>query len=142
MAYTSAIVPNGPQMDATLARMVQAYLTCALWSSNDESDPETGGDPMDDNYGIEDIAPCALATLTADCAEFLAEHGATLAEQPADADQAGHDLWLTRNGHGTGFWDRDADVYTPEARDAFDAFADAARGRDLYVGDDGLIYVM
>jgi hypothetical protein len=21
-------------------------------------------------------------------------------------DQAGHDLWLTRCGHGTGFWDR------------------------------------
>lgn len=22
------------------------------------------------------------------------------------AEQAGHDLWLTRNGHGAGFWDR------------------------------------
>jgi len=23
-----------------------------------------------------------------------------------DVGQLGHDLWLTRNGHGTGFWDR------------------------------------
>jgi hypothetical protein len=23
-----------------------------------------------------------------------------------DAAQIGHDLWLTRNGHGAGFWDR------------------------------------
>ena len=22
-------------------------------------------------------------------------------------DHLGHDYWLTRNGHGTGFWDRD-----------------------------------
>jgi hypothetical protein len=141
MAYTLAIVPNGPQMDATLARMTIGYLTCALWSSNDESNDQ-GGDPLDQNYEIGDIAPCALATLTADCAAFLEKFGELAAAQPAEPDQFGHDLWLTRCGHGTGFWDRDAKVYAPEARDAFDAFAEAAGNRDLYVGDDGLIYVM
>jgi hypothetical protein len=26
-------------------------------------------------------------------------------------EQAGRDLWFTRQGHGTGFWDRDEDTY-------------------------------
>ncbi len=32
-------------------------------------------------------------------------------------EQAGHDFWFSRNGHGTGFWDRDSDYYTPYVRD-------------------------
>jgi hypothetical protein len=35
------------------------------------------------------------------------------------AEQLGHDLWLTRNGHGAGFWDRDfehKDIFTALAR--------------------------
>ena len=28
-------------------------------------------------------------------------------------DQLGHDLWLTRNGHGAGFWDR-PEIYGEE----------------------------
>ena len=39
---------------------------------------------------------------------------------------AGHDLWLTRQGHGSGFWDRDAAFYgSAEIRDAMDAAARA-----------------
>ena len=26
--------------------------------------------------------------------------------KPESIEQAGYDFWLTRNGHGTGFWDR------------------------------------
>lgn len=36
-----------------------------------------------------------------------------------DPAQLGHDLWLTRNGHGAGFWDRDfehKDIFTALAR--------------------------
>lgn len=37
-------------------------------------------------------------------------------------DSMGHDLWLTRNGHGSGFWDR------PELwGDCADLFSDLAR---------------
>ena len=38
----------------------------------------------------------------------------------------GHDLWLTRQSHGSGFWDRDAAFYgSAEIRDAMDAAASA-----------------
>lgn len=30
---------------------------------------------------------------------------------PHMAEQIGHDLWLTRNGHGAGFWDRPYEMY-------------------------------
>ena len=31
-------------------------------------------------------------------------------------EQAGHDFWLTRNGHGAGFWDRPELYGNPETR--------------------------
>ena len=123
-----------------------AYLETALWSSHDNSDPQTGGEPLDRNYGIDDIDPETLARMIADCAAFQAEHWGVFAADGAclrcgpDFDEiglAGHDFWLTRNGHGAGFWDGDwseeaAAILTPAAT-AFGEF-------DLYVGDDGLIY--
>ena len=46
-------------MDNNLEQFLESYLTTALWSSNDESRPD-GGDPLDSNYSIEDIAPRAI----------------------------------------------------------------------------------
>lgn len=45
--------------------------------------------------------------------------------------QMGHDLWLTRNGHGTGFWDRNELYSNTEAR-IFDALATAMGEHDIY----------
>ena len=45
---------------------------------------------------------------TIDCLAFFAANGYMIGAD--DIDHAGHDFWLTRNGHGTGFWDR-ADTY-------------------------------
>lgn len=39
-----------------------------------------------------------------DCKAFIAVAGDRI--EAYDASQVGHDLWLTRNGHGAGFWDR------------------------------------
>jgi hypothetical protein len=55
-----------------LDEFTRAYLECALWAStdngyfgegdarNNERGQETGGDPLDDNFGIEDFASEAL----------------------------------------------------------------------------------
>lgn len=80
-----------------------AYIEAALWSSTDNAD-ETGGEPLDLNYSISDIAPETLAEMVADCADFQASFGEYIAR---DLLRAGHDFWLTRNGHGAGFWDGD-----------------------------------
>ena len=41
-----------------------------------------------------------------DCEAFFHENKKLLRESGLHPDQCGHDFWLTRNGHGAGFWDR------------------------------------
>lgn len=112
---------------------VTAYISCMLWSSTDESTPE-GGEPLDENYTDSDLAPEAMEKVRNDCNSFYDRAGALLDEW--DDEQAGHDYWLTRNGHGAGFWDRGKD-----AGAALTELAHADGTCDAYVGDDGKIYL-
>ena len=110
-----------------------AYIEAALWSSTDESD-EQGGAPLDANYGPDDIAPGTLASILDDCKAFQEAHTEDIG---GELERAGHDFWLTRNGHGAGFWDGDwDDDIGRRLTEASDVFGTV----DLYVGDDGLIY--
>ena len=79
-------------------KFTQAYIEAALWSSLDESDAH--GEPLDANYGIEDIAPETLASIVDDCKAFQEAHADDIGRE---LERAGHDFWLTRNGHGAGF---------------------------------------
>ncbi len=54
-----------------------------------------------------------------------------------EAAMAAHDFWLTRCGHGAGFWDGD---WPEPAATVLDNAAKAFGNVDLYVGDDGQIY--
>ena len=123
------------------ADFLAAYITAALWSSTyDTEDREDN--PMDD--GQHELAPETLETMEADCAAFLA-HCESIGLDPfpdygmggeyTDAELSGHDFWLTRNGHGCGYWDHDLDT-----GDALTAAAKASGQVDLYIGFDGLIY--
>ena len=109
----------------------QAYLECALWSTNDNA-TDDGGEPLDANYTIDDFEPDTLAVMIEDCTAFQASHG----EHYTDSAQAGHDFWLTREGHGAGFWD--GDYPEPEATLLTDA-SKAFGGFDLMVSD-GMIH--
>ena len=110
-----------------------AYIEAALWSSTDESDEQVG-EPLDANYDFDDIAPETLASILDDCKAFQEAHAEDIGSEP---ERAGHDFWLTRNGHGAGFWDGDWDEDIGQRlTDASDVYGSV----DLYVGDDGLIY--
>lgn len=107
-----------------------AYVECALWSSTDNS-TESGGYPLDDNYDIEDIDKETLASMIADCEAFQRDHWDDIA---SDLERAGADFWLSRNGHGAGFFDGpwpNAD-FLHKAAKVYGSF-------DLYV-NDGIIY--
>lgn len=121
--------------------MLDGYITCALWSSTDES-TESGGYPLDDNYSEDDIAEEALADMRIECSDFLAEAAPYLANRPAHVtgNQIGHDFWLTRNHHGAGFWDRPSYWYPADPNGELTKISHAAGSRDLYVGDDGKIH--
>ena len=79
--------------------MFAAYVECALWSSLDDQD-----EPLDAAYDADDIDADSLASMRDDVDAFAEANADDL--ESISADQAGHDFWLTRNGHGAGFWDR------------------------------------
>lgn len=120
-----------------LDTVLQAYVECALWSSTDNAD-DSGGAPLDDNYGSEDFGPGVLDQMREDCAGFIELTNAIpLADELWDDERLGHDFWLTRNRHGAGFWDRGHGV----TGNALTEVAKDCGSRDLYVGDDGLVYI-
>lgn len=112
------------------------------------TDTGTGDDAEDglEHASVEELAPSTLESIVQDCKAFQAAHAALLEaaygvqgryeKAPYDEERAGNDYWYTRNGHGTGFWDRGLG-------EIGDRLASAARysERHLYRGDDGLIYL-
>ena len=84
-----------------MTKAERQYLETALWSS---SDPESG-EPLDNDYGPEDIEPKRRAELLAELADFLEANQADLEVAGIDDERAAHLFWLNRNGHGAGFWD-------------------------------------
>lgn len=130
--------------------VLRGYITCALWAENDESRPD-GGDPLDSNYGAEDLTERAKVKLREDVLEFLnkakpedlaayLEHKVIDPSQGTVGDYLGHDLWLTRNGHGAGFWDRDD--LPKEVGVRLSKLSEDLGERDLYVTDRGEIDVL
>ena len=115
-------------------RFTEGYIEAALWSSTDDE-----GEPLDEDYGIDDIAPSTFSDMVIDCDDFQESNDELLDDAYGDGispSKAGHDFWLTRNGHGAGFWDGDY----PDDGKELTANSKAYGGIDLYVGDDGLIY--
>ena len=117
-------------MKSTHALFLDAYIAVALWSSTNDS-----GTPFDETYTTGDLSGELLDQMIEDCAAFIAK--ADLSDERFT--QAGHDFWLTRNGHGSGFWDR-PEVYGEEKARELTALAESFGHVDLYVGDDGRIY--
>lgn len=117
--------------DILPAEYLEGYQACALWSSCDDD-----GEPLDGS-GIL-LAGETLNAFLTDCGAFLGEIDELGLEWRDEMEwsQLGHDLWLTRNGHGAGFWDRDLG----ELGDALTEVAKRQGACDLYVGDDGMIY--
>lgn len=106
--------------------MLGSYIETALWSSNDESN-DSGGSPLDENYGAQDITEKTLREMRKDVKSFAIDNAADI---DGDWSRAGHDFWLTRNRHGAGFWDGD---WPPAAGKRLTDAAHAYGEVDLYV---------
>jgi hypothetical protein len=115
-------------MKKYLENMVIAYLECALWSSTDET-----GEPMDRHATIKDFSKIAKEKAEKDCQDFLTKSG----DVALTANQLGHNFWLSRNGHGTGFFD----MNIPQAQE-LQELAKTFKECDCYVGDDGSVELM
>lgn len=116
---------------------LRAYLTCALWSSTGEDDVH-----LDHDYSSEDFAPIALLEAYKDVQQALTLANGFVPEWGEfwSDEQFGHDFWLTRNGHGTGFWDRYNGGPEGDIGQKLTLIAKSFGSLDPYVGDDGLLY--
>ncbi len=126
-----------------LDEFTHAYIEAALFTESAES-PPSGGQPLDKNYGESDITDESLAVIDAQCEKFQQLYGdvidaATCRQgQYSNREMAGHDFWMTRNGHGVGFWDGD---WSPQdLADQLDEGAKKFGEAHLDVGDDGAIH--
>lgn len=124
--------------------ILDRYLTALLWSSTYTTTDDDGNEretvPLDEVDA--ELSPELIDASRADVVSFLA--GATMRLQdaglswddyPDGAEQLGHDIALTRNGHGCGFWSREHG----EVGDILTDTAHALGSVDPYVYD-GLIY--
>lgn len=90
----------------SLSQSDKGHLQAALWSSIDDN-----GEPLDSNYFMADIHPDTMASMLDDWHRFRAQHrhmieaGRSAEGDPSPEENAAHDFWLSRNGHGAGFFD-------------------------------------
>lgn len=116
-------------------KFLASYIETALWSSND------GEDNLDDaKYADFELSPAALERMTKDCESFesavdklFAGLDDAVIRSIPDREHIAHDFWLTRNHHGTGFWDGDyPEPIATQLTDLAHSYGEC----DLYPGDD------
>lgn len=115
---------------ASLDAFTRGYIGAALQLADEE---------LGDDAFYEKLHVDTISDMIEDCRAFQAENAADLGEyydHGLDEEQAGIDFWLTRNGHGAGFWDRGAG----DAGKRLSAASKKYGETDLYLGDDGAVY--
>ena len=107
-----------------MREFIEAYKEAILFTLiDDEDSPEFSAE--------------ALATIDKDCNAFYDANWELLSDAGGNESQNGMDFWFNRNGHGCGFWDRG---YVEEIGEALSKAAHGFGEKDVYIGDDGLLY--
>lgn len=125
---------------ADLEAVYSGYRDAALWSSSNdryEDDPDNEAEMLDGtDYELSKEAEHHFRT---ECAAFISDNAellAAAADKGMDGENVGHNFWLSRNGHGAGFWDSGLGELGDQLHEAAKKFGDD----DLYVGDDDQIH--
>ena len=87
-----------------------------------------------DIFSEENIEPDSKIQAYLDIKNFLQLAGPAAVEAINEngLEQMGHDIWLSRNGHGAGFFDKN---YEPETEKKLMTIARDLKGVDLYLTD-------
>lgn len=127
-------------MDTEIDEFTQGYIEALhFFSPEDQETMETCAGLELDEYSLE--------TVVIDCKRFQVKYPGMLREYYAKCrkddseytpeSRAGHDFYLTRNGHGTGFWDRGFG----KVGKRLTAVCKTFREQELCRGDDGLAHI-
>lgn len=122
-------------MKAQNKEILKHYLIAGLWSSTDTE--ESKNEFLDNEYSLEDISVQALKASIKDINTFMLKAKDILQYTDISNEMLGHDILLTRNGHGAGFWDRDLGI----AGDKLTLICEGLKEVTLYAGDDKKIYI-
>ena len=109
-----------------VSTVVAAYLEAVVFTESDIL-PEA------------EFSPVAIFRAWETCSDFLAQTADLHDEYVSRGrtwDSFGHDVWLTRNRHGAGFWDRGLGALGSK----LSGVAKHLGSVDVYVGDDGMVY--
>lgn len=150
-------VPQSHVTWDSLDEFTRGYIECMFFTENapgvtteqwNATDDHLEGSIPDD-VGFGDIAPESLEKIIQDCAKFQAANQTALEAMyqmdadglPYNPERAGYDYWLTRNGHGAGFWSRDWD--DPRGDTYAEFLSRESKHREVYVylGDAGKVWV-
>ena len=121
--------------DPYFDQFFDSYIGTAIWSGTDDD-----GNNLDENFDGKpgEFEPATYKFLQDDAKRFYDKYEKYFDDMTsAQTEQAGHDFWLTRNGHGAGFWD--GGWPEPAATEMTNA-SKAAGEINLMIGDDGLLY--
>jgi hypothetical protein len=119
-------------MMAEMDKFTEAYITTAYFTETDNSEP-SGGHPLDKNYTLEELDANAFVEMLADCRDFQKKYRHIYDEAGWSDEEAGKDFWLSRNGHGTGFFDSDGKDET--VREYLQNVSRSYGEYSLYIGD-------
>lgn len=127
---------GGEVSDDRIETALRSYAYAGLWSSTnpDNEDEEF----LDRNYNVEDIAPETMESFRRDVKKFYEENIDLLNQTDMDDDRIGHNFWLNKNGHGSGFWDEEG-VDMEIGKKLSDASKKFGSNL-LVIGDDGKIH--
>jgi hypothetical protein len=144
--------------------ILKGYIECALWTEEERLTDDATFDIDDEDYEemsevdkiinlkgkfdrktfssfvSDDIDIDSKIDAYGDIKKFIMTAGDEAIEEAIEENglfQLGMDIWFTRNGHGSGFFDRNY-----ENEDALMEAGRKLKSKDLYVGDDGKLYFM
>lgn len=97
----------------SLREVVRGYLICAEWCDINADHQDDLPDDWQEQW--QGWSGASIYSAADDCRDFLNQLSAAIpnledfwaGDTSYTAEHFGHDFWLTRNGHGTGFWDRE-----------------------------------
>lgn len=111
-------------------KILSSYLETALWAESGDNDMELN------HKTIHDFSKTAIQASKNDINKFieLAQQQAPEELSAYSSEMLGHKIWLSRNGHGSGFFD--------ENNDKLQEIARSLKPAEIYVGEDKQIYIM
>ena len=126
-----------------IKKIMDSYLECAIWTEEERLEEENTegyeGEIKDlipeADLNVNNFSDDSKIKAYEDIKLFLKYAGDSV--NGIDEEQLGHDIWLSRNGHGAGFFDRG---YDDDIEKILMDSAHKIGSVDIYLGDDGLLY--